>query len=205
MLSHSVMSDSLWPPWTVAHQAPLSMGFSRQEYWSGLPFPPPGGPPDQTHISWPLALTGSFFTISATWRNRNISILFFWVLKSIVHFLCKKRRDVWGVCSIQSLLYRHFGLSCNFQGCKMHVASMQCVTQPSILSPNGAAASYPARACSFLEQKQMVAVMVIFDQSLPWVIFLVPCFNKERLLFSVARAGFHSISTKVFKRQIVTW
>ena len=28
-------------PWTVAHQAPLSMGFSRQEYWSGLPFPPP--------------------------------------------------------------------------------------------------------------------------------------------------------------------
>ena len=29
-------------PWTVAHQAPLSMGFSRQEYWSGLPCPPPG-------------------------------------------------------------------------------------------------------------------------------------------------------------------
>ena len=28
-------------PWTVAHQAPLSMGFPRQEYWSGLPFPPP--------------------------------------------------------------------------------------------------------------------------------------------------------------------
>ena len=33
-------------PWTVAHQAPLSMGFSKQEYWSGLPFPPPGDPPD---------------------------------------------------------------------------------------------------------------------------------------------------------------
>ena len=29
-------------PWTVAHQAPLSMGFSSQEYWSGLPFPSPG-------------------------------------------------------------------------------------------------------------------------------------------------------------------
>ena len=29
-------------PWTVAHQAPLSMGFSRQEYWRGLPFPSPG-------------------------------------------------------------------------------------------------------------------------------------------------------------------
>ena len=33
-------------PWTVAHQAPLSMGFSRQEYWSGLPFPPPRDIPD---------------------------------------------------------------------------------------------------------------------------------------------------------------
>ena len=33
-------------PWTVAHQAPSSMGFSRQEYWSGLPFPSPGDLPD---------------------------------------------------------------------------------------------------------------------------------------------------------------
>ena len=33
-------------PWTVAHQAPLSMEFSRQEYWSGWPFPPPGDLPD---------------------------------------------------------------------------------------------------------------------------------------------------------------
>ena len=33
-------------PWTVAHQAPLSMGFSRQEYWSSLPFPSPGDLPD---------------------------------------------------------------------------------------------------------------------------------------------------------------
>ena len=33
-------------PWTVAHQAPLSLGFSRQEYWSGSPFPSPGDLPD---------------------------------------------------------------------------------------------------------------------------------------------------------------
>ena len=33
-------------PWTVARQAPLSMGFSRQEYWSGLPFPSPGDLPN---------------------------------------------------------------------------------------------------------------------------------------------------------------
>ena len=40
-VSHLVISDSA-TPWTVAHQAPLSMEFSRQEYWSGLPFPSPG-------------------------------------------------------------------------------------------------------------------------------------------------------------------
>ena len=40
VLSFSVVSNSL-TPWTVAHQAPLSMGFSRQEYWSALPFPSP--------------------------------------------------------------------------------------------------------------------------------------------------------------------
>ena len=41
-------------PWTVAYQAPWSMGFSRQEYWSGLPFPSPGGssqPRDRTWVS----------------------------------------------------------------------------------------------------------------------------------------------------------
>ena len=45
-LSHSVLSDALQLPWSVVHQAPLSMGFSRQEYWSGLPCPPPGDLPN---------------------------------------------------------------------------------------------------------------------------------------------------------------
>ena len=40
------MSDSFATPWTVARQAPLSMGFARQEYWSGLPFPDPGDLPN---------------------------------------------------------------------------------------------------------------------------------------------------------------
>ena len=44
-VSHSVVSDSA-PPWTVPRQAPLSMGFPRQEYWKGLPFPSPGDLPD---------------------------------------------------------------------------------------------------------------------------------------------------------------
>ena len=42
----SVVSDSFAIPWIVACQAPLSMGFSRQESWSGLSFPPPGDLPD---------------------------------------------------------------------------------------------------------------------------------------------------------------
>ena len=41
LFSHSIMSNSL-TPWTVAHQASLSIEFSRQKYWSGLPFPTPG-------------------------------------------------------------------------------------------------------------------------------------------------------------------
>ena len=57
--------------WTIAHQAPLSMGFSRQEYWNALPFPPPGDLPDlgiepMSPVS--LALAGEFFTTRATWE-----------------------------------------------------------------------------------------------------------------------------------------
>ena len=42
LFSYKVMSGSFTTPWTVALQAPLSMGFPRQEYWSELPFPSPG-------------------------------------------------------------------------------------------------------------------------------------------------------------------
>ena len=58
--------------WAVAHQAPLSMGFSRQEYWSGLPFPPPGDLPNPgIKPMTPVfpALAGRFFTTSAAWED----------------------------------------------------------------------------------------------------------------------------------------
>ena len=48
--------------WTVAYQAPPSMGFSRQEYWSGLPFPPPGDLPNSGIKPTSPALAGKFFT-----------------------------------------------------------------------------------------------------------------------------------------------
>ena len=68
------MSDSCDP--IVAHQAPLSMEFSKQEYWSGLPFPPPGDLPDPKLESGNLrsaALAGRFFTTSTTWESKTIN------------------------------------------------------------------------------------------------------------------------------------
>ena len=49
-------------PWTVAYQAPPSMGFSMQEYWSGLPFPPPGDLPDPEIEPATPTLAGGFCT-----------------------------------------------------------------------------------------------------------------------------------------------
>ena len=46
---------TLCNPWTVAHQAPQSVGFPRQEYWSGLPFPPPGALPDPGIQHWQVS------------------------------------------------------------------------------------------------------------------------------------------------------
>ena len=57
--------------WTEACQVPLSMGFFRQEYWSGLPFPHPGGLSNKgIKPASPLspALAGSFLTTSTTWE-----------------------------------------------------------------------------------------------------------------------------------------
>ena len=57
-----LFSASFETPWTVACQAPLSMEFPRQEYWSGLPFPPPGNLPDPVVEPVSPALEGGFFT-----------------------------------------------------------------------------------------------------------------------------------------------
>ena len=67
-------------PWTAARQAPLSMGSSRQEYWSGLPFPSPGDLPNPRIESKSPALAGEFFTTEAPGKScclQNITIIFF--------------------------------------------------------------------------------------------------------------------------------
>ena len=58
-------------PWTVAYQAPLSMGISRQECWSDFPHPPPGDLPDPEMEFESLmspALAEGFFITTATWK-----------------------------------------------------------------------------------------------------------------------------------------
>ena len=71
VLSHSVVSESFATLWIVALQAPLSPGLSRDEYWSGLPFPSSRVPPNPGIGSTSLAssaLADGFFTTSATWE-----------------------------------------------------------------------------------------------------------------------------------------
>ena len=61
-------------PWAVAHQAPRSMGFCRQEYWSGLPFPTPGdllNPGVKPESLSSPALAGGLFTTSTTWKSES--------------------------------------------------------------------------------------------------------------------------------------
>ena len=62
-------------PWTVAHQASLSMGFPRQEYWIGLPFPPPEDLPNPGIEPMSLkcpALAGRFFTTAPPGANTEL-------------------------------------------------------------------------------------------------------------------------------------
>ena len=77
VFSHSVMSDSV-TPWTVARQAPLSMGLPRQEYWSGAPFTTPGdllNPGIEPVSLVPPALAGRFFTTVPPGKTHKATIL----------------------------------------------------------------------------------------------------------------------------------
>ena len=92
LFSHSVMSDSSATPWTIAFQDPLSLGFTRQEYWSGLPFPPPGDLPNRGIKPASPALEGGFFTIEplspvkptdGKKKKKNLTMLYITSAKSL--------------------------------------------------------------------------------------------------------------------------
>ena len=64
-------------PWTLAHQAPVSIGFSQQEYWSGFPFPSPEVLPNPGIQLASPALAGSLFTIESPGKpNINVLLLY---------------------------------------------------------------------------------------------------------------------------------
>ena len=119
------MSKSFGTPWTIAHQAPPSMGFSRQEYWSGLPCPPPGDLPNPTQglspcllhlLHWqagslPLAQSGkprdsvnTLETVSISHHISNTQSIilllssfsqFYWALWNTHAFITKKILQPW--------------------------------------------------------------------------------------------------------------
>ena len=62
-------------PWTVAHQVPLSMEFSRQEYWSGLPFPSPGELPNQSIEAGSPALQADSLSSEASGNEVKVALV----------------------------------------------------------------------------------------------------------------------------------
>ena len=90
----SVVSSSFVTPWTVAHQAPLSMGLSRQDYWSGLPFPSPGDLPDPG-IKPPLQMDYLLLShLGSLQGSSPLVFVFFFFLYHHSCFNCLVRTDL---------------------------------------------------------------------------------------------------------------
>ena len=121
---HACMLSPVWlfviPP-TVAHQAPLSMGFSRQEYWSGLPFPPSGDlrDPGIKPVS-PVSpgLAGGFFTTEPPyllWKNKDEALeIFYFAAGAILSFVTGVPwRDITGRRAFASWFWCALAASCH--------------------------------------------------------------------------------------------
>ena len=88
-------------PWTVACQAPLSMGFSRQEYWSGLPFPSPGDLPDLVIELVSPALASGFFTVEPRGKSWVvIAVNKYESFHFIFSFLRSSVSNMYNICSV---------------------------------------------------------------------------------------------------------
>ena len=90
--------------WTIFRQAPLSVEFSRQEYWSGLPCPPPGNLPDPGMVSW---LAGGFFTTEPPGKAVGLSYMAFIMVKQVLSmptfwrvFIINGQAVGWGQVSV---------------------------------------------------------------------------------------------------------
>ena len=94
LFSRSVLSDSFATPWTVAPQVPLSVGFLRQECWSGLQFPPPGDLPDPGLEPASAVLAGGSFTTEPPGKP---SVYALWVVIPKKSYLLEKTLMLGGI------------------------------------------------------------------------------------------------------------
>ena len=113
--SCSVMSDSA-TPWTVAYQAPPSMRFSRQEYWSGLPFPSPGDLPNSGIEPGSPAFQADALNTEPPGKPSVIQIFFYVFMWSFIIFACKSCIFLWNfflliyICLLSSITQFHLHL-----------------------------------------------------------------------------------------------
>ena len=111
LFSCSVTPDSFATPLTVDHQAPLSTGFPRQKYWSGLPFPFPEDLPNLGIESTSPSLQEDFFAVEqrglksndrhpykATWEHRHTGKVIMWRWKQRWELWCFKPKDAKAAC-----------------------------------------------------------------------------------------------------------
>ena len=99
------MSNSFVTSWTDVHQAPLSMGFSRQEYWSGLPFPSPGDLPDPKIELMSPILVGRLFTAEPHWEVPYIIHIYIYIL--LIFFSIIDYHQLLNIspCALQVLIF----------------------------------------------------------------------------------------------------
>ena len=102
--------------WTLAHQAPLSMGFSRHEHWSGLPCPPPGDLPDPGIKPSSLVspwLAGGFLTTSTIWEvlshlmANNKTVVFYRNISTVSNRVKQVKNDTWEAFSSENYFAAH--------------------------------------------------------------------------------------------------
>ena len=97
---------TLSTPWTVVHQVPLSMEFSRQEHWSGFPFLSPGDLPDpgiEPASPASLVLTGRFFTTEPPWKpHLTFDHLLKGLISNSVTMELGRQHMIWGHHAVHS-------------------------------------------------------------------------------------------------------
>ena len=94
-------------PWTVAHQAPLSLEFSRQEYWSGLPFPSPGDLPDPGIEPGSLAPQADSLPSEPAGKPKSESFSNFCINLMACHVERILKYSLF-LCFLRCLLYRNY-------------------------------------------------------------------------------------------------